>query len=165
MTSRHRQSNTAAAIPAHCLTVTTRRVGVQETDMMGVVHHANYVTYLEVGRLAYMRQRALPYKEVVRRGFHLPVIELNLRYRRPARFDDLLSIQTRLGALTRVTVRFDYEIWRPAAEPEHAADLLVEGQVLLACIDDKHHPRALPQDMVATLFAAEREAADESGHS
>jgi acyl-CoA thioester hydrolase len=165
MTSRHRQSDTGRAIPAHCLNVTQRRVGVQETDMMGVVHHANYVTYLEAGRLAYMRQRELPYKEVVRRGYHLPVIELNLRYRRPACFDDLLSIKTRLGALTRVTVRFDYEVWRPASEPERSPELLVEGQVLLACIDDQHHPRALPRDMVATLFLPERMGADDAGHS
>jgi acyl-CoA thioesterase FadM len=67
--------------------------------------------------------------------------------------------------LTRVTVRFDYEIWRPAPEPEHAPELLVEGHVLLACIDDQHHPRALPQDMVATLLLPERVGADEAGHS
>jgi acyl-CoA thioester hydrolase len=165
MTSRRRQSVAAPALPDHCRTFTPCRVCVKDTDMMGVVHHANYATYLELGRLAYMRQRELPYKEVVRRGYHLPVIELNLRYRRPARFDDLLSIETRLGALTRATVRFDYKIWRPAPEPAHAPELLAEGHVLLACIDDQHHPRALPQDMVATLFSTERVAADDAGHS
>jgi acyl-CoA thioesterase FadM len=67
--------------------------------------------------------------------------------------------------LTRVTVRFDYKIWRPAPEPEHAPELLVEGHVLLACIDDKHHPRPLPQDMVATLFSKERVLAEDAGHS
>src|SRR3954447_11243128 len=85
-------------IPDHCRTQTAHRVCVAETDMMGIVHHANYVLLFERGRLEFLRRRGLPYKEMVERGFHMPVVELNLRYRKPAHFDDLLWLQTRLGA-------------------------------------------------------------------
>jgi acyl-CoA thioester hydrolase len=123
--------------------------------MMGVVHHANYVAYFERGRLEYLRRRGLPYKQMVERGYHMPVVDLNLRYRRPAHFDDVLLVETRLGALTRVTVRFKYSVQRPHADPSRPPELLVEGDILLACIDEKHRPRPLPQDVVQTLFLPE----------
>jgi acyl-CoA thioester hydrolase len=150
-----RGSRSARTIPAHCFTETLQRVCVAETDMMGVVHHANYVTYFERGRLEYMRQRGLPYKEMVDRGYQMPVVELNLRYRKPAHFDDVLSIETRLGALSRVTVRFNYSVSRAPAGPDSGstpADLLVEGHIVLACVDQKGRPRQLPEDIVQALF-------------
>ncbi len=156
----------ANAIPAFCTTETLQRVGVAETDMMGIVHHANYVTYFERGRLEYMRRRGMSYKDMVGRGFHMPVVELAVRYRKPAFFDDLLSVQTRLGALSRVTVRFDYRISRPsaAASPATAAsDLLVEGHVLLACVDKTNRPRPVPEDLAGLLFLAELPRNDELG--
>jgi acyl-CoA thioester hydrolase len=155
MTPRERLRPADPNIPDHCSTITLQRVCVGETDMMGVVHHANYVSYCEKGRLEYLRRRGLPYKVLVERGLHMPVIDLHLRYRRPALFDDLLSVETRLGALTRVTARFDYQIRR--ADPDRAlpAELLVEGQVLLACIGDKQRPRALPEDLADRLFMPE----------
>ena len=85
--------------------------------MMGVVHHGNYVALFERGRLEYLRRRGLPYKKMVERGYHMPVVELNLRYRKPAHFDDLLCVETRLGALSRVTVRFNYVVSRPKLDP------------------------------------------------
>jgi acyl-CoA thioester hydrolase len=153
------------AIAAHCCTVTRERVGVADTDMMGIVHHANYVVYFERGRLEYMRRRGLSYKDMVERGFHMPVVELGIRYRKPAQFDDLLCIETRLGASSRVTVRFDYSIKRSHADPALAAsqppDLLLDGHILLACVDAGHRPRRLPEDIVSTLFLPERSQGDD----
>lgn len=148
-------------IPNHCATQTLQRVCVAETDMMGIVHHANYVEYFERGRLEYLRRRGLPYKEMVDRGYHMPVVELNLRYRKPAHFDDLLSVETRLGALTRVTVRFNYTVSRPKPDPRAAPELLLEGHILLACVDEKNRPRALPDDVVQTLFLPELSQTEE----
>jgi acyl-CoA thioester hydrolase len=155
MRLRERLSAPGAGIPPHCSTQTLQRVGVGETDMMGVVHHANYVSYCERGRLEYLRRRGLPYKAFVERGLHMPVVELHLRYRRSAQFDDLLSIETRLGALTRVTARFDYSIRRAQSDGEQPSELLVEGEVLLACVGDKQRPRALPEDVVRALLLPE----------
>jgi acyl-CoA thioester hydrolase len=128
---------------------------------MGIVHHANYVAYFERGRLEYLRRRGLPYKEMVERGYHMPVVELNLRYKRPAHFDDVLAVQTRLGALSRVTVRFNYTVSRPQPDGDGPAELLLEGHILLACINGKHRPRPLPEDVVRTLFRPELSTSDD----
>jgi acyl-CoA thioester hydrolase len=140
--------NTAHVIPEHCSTQTAHRVSVADTDMMGIVHHANYVLLFERGRLEYLRRRGLPYKDMVDRGLHMPVVELNVRYRKPANFDDLLCVETRLGALSRVTVRFNYVIRR-------SEQLLLEGHIVLACVDAQNRPRPLPEDIVRILFLPE----------
>ena len=97
-------------------------------------------------------------------GLHMPVVELNVRYRKPAQFDDLLFVETRLGALSRVTVRFNYVITRPVygdnPSPGQLAtcepgDLLLEGHILLACVDEKNRPKPLPEDIVRILFLPE----------
>jgi acyl-CoA thioester hydrolase len=153
-----RTGKNPGTIPEHCVTETLHRIGVAETDMMGIVHHANYVVYLERGRLEYMRQRGFSYKALVERGYHMPVVELDVRYRRPAFFDDLLRLQTKLGALTRVTARFDYTVTRatPELEPDApSAGLLLEAHVLLACVDAKQRPRRLPEDIVNALLLPE----------
>lgn len=145
-----------ATFPEHCTSELLQRVAVAETDMMGVVHHGSYIAYFERGRLEYMRRRALPYKQLVERGFHLPVVELNVRYKKPANFDDVLHVETRLGALTRVTVRFDYRVLRPRPEPAGSApELLLEAHVVLACIDGRGKPRPLPEDAVRVLLSPE----------
>ena len=163
--------NAPRTIPEHCCTRTAHRVSVADTDMMGIVHHANYVLLFERGRLEYLRRRGLPYKDMVDRGLHMPVVELNVRYRKPANFDDLLRVETRLGALSRVTVRFNYVILRPSsAAPPHPgtgpgepAELLSEGHILLACVDEKNRPKPLPEDIVQILFQPElQQAADHS---
>jgi acyl-CoA thioester hydrolase len=115
---------------------------------MGIVHHATYLTYVEAGRVEYLRRRGADYRVLMDRGFHMPVVEARLAYRRTARFDDDLVVATRLGALTRVTVRFDYEIFR-------ASELVVEGHTLLACVDAAHKPRRIPADVAELLRASE----------
>lgn len=151
------ESSREPVITEHCSSEVLQRVGVAETDMMGVVHHGSYIAYLERGRLEYMRRRGLPYKALVERGYHLPVVELNLRYKKPARFDDLLQIETRLGAVTKVTVRFDYCVRCPApAGAGVALDVLLEAHVVLACIDTSGKPRAVPQDALLALRSAEQ---------
>ena len=135
--------------PSHCLTRFDMRVRFFETDLMGIVHHANYLTFVEAGRVEYLRRRGTDYRALTERGFHMPVIEAHLDYRRPARFDDPLVIETRLGALTRVTVRFDYRVLRDE-------EVLVTAHTVLACIDHAHKPRRIPEDVVAMLLTEER---------
>jgi acyl-CoA thioester hydrolase len=134
---------------SHCITRFDMRVRFFETDLMGIVHHANYLTFVEAGRVEYLRRRGTDYRALTERGFHMPVIEAHLDYRRPARFDDALAIETRLGALTRVTVRFDYRVLRDE-------ELLATGHTVLACVDGTHRPRRIPEDVVAMLLTAEQ---------
>jgi acyl-CoA thioester hydrolase len=154
-------SSAPRIIPEHCSTQTAHRVSVADTDMMGIVHHANYVALFERGRLEYLRRRGLPYKDMVDRGLHMPVVELNVRYRKPAQFDDLLCVETRLGALSRVTVRFNYTVSRPQLATREPAQLLLEGHILLACVDEKNRPRPLPEDVVRILFLPEVSQSDD----
>ena len=126
------------------------RVRFFETDLMGIVHHATYLTYVEAGRVEYLRARGADYRELVRRGFHMPVVEASLSYKRPSHFDDELVIETRLAALTRVTTRFEYRILR-------GEDLVATATTLLACIDAESKPRRIPEDVAALLVAPERD--------
>jgi acyl-CoA thioester hydrolase len=91
----------------------------------------------------------------------MPVVELNVRYRKPAHFDDLLCVETRLGALSRVTVRFNYVVSRPQLALREPAELLLEGHILLACVDAKNRPRPLPEDIVRILFLPEVSQSDD----
>lgn len=134
--------------PEHCVTRTPMRVRFFETDLMGIVHHAAYLTYVEAGRVEYLRARGADYRALTERGFHMPVVEAHLEYKRTSRFDDELLVETRIGALTRVTVRFDYRVLR-------AADLVVRGHTLLACVDESHKPRRIPEDIAEMLLSPE----------
>jgi acyl-CoA thioester hydrolase len=139
-------------LPAHCSTRFAMRVRFFETDLMGIVHHAAYLTYVEAARVEYLRRRKADYRAFVERGFHMPVVEAHLEYKAPARFDDLLEVEVRLGALTRVTTRFDYRVLRVS---EAGEVLLCQGYTLLACVDDAHRPRRLPEDVVELLIGPE----------
>ena len=141
--------------PAHCVTLLPMRVRFFETDLMGIVHHSVYLTYVEAGRVEYLRRRGADYRELNLRGFHMPVVEAHLEYKRAARFDDELVVETRLGALSRVTVRFDYRVLR-------GQELLATGHTTLACVDDAHRPRRIPEDIVRLLEAKEKAAEPQS---
>jgi acyl-CoA thioester hydrolase len=140
-------------LPEHCRTRYEMRVRFFETDLMGIVHHAAYLTYVEAARVEYLRRRAANYRAFVETGYHMPVVEAHLEYRRAARFDDVLVVEVRLGALTRVTVRFDYRVLRPGPEGE---ELLCEGHTLLACVNDDHRPRRIPPHVAELLLGPER---------
>jgi acyl-CoA thioester hydrolase len=101
---------------------------------------------VEAARVEYLRVRGADYRAMTERGFHMPVVEAHLEYKRAARFDDALVVAVRLGALTRVTVRFDYRIVR-------GDELLVQGHTLLACVDDDHKPRRIPPDIAELLLS------------
>lgn len=123
------------------------RVRFCETDLMGIVHHAEYVRYFEVGRVDWLREAGVLYGDWEKRGIHLPVIDAELQYKRPARFDDVLTLETRVLERTRVTVRFGYRIFGPSG------DLLTTGSTRLACVDHSMSPRPFPPDVIATLDA------------
>jgi len=129
----------------------TVRVRFGETDLMGIVHHSVYLSYFEAGRVEYMHRRGVDYVDWTRRGIHLPVVEANLRYRKMARFDELLVVETSLEAISRVTVRFGYRILRDRED----AELVAEGYTLLACVNNDHMVTRVPEDLAAILQGPE----------
>ena len=88
------------------------RVRFVETDMMGVVHHANYLRYFEFGRASLMREADYPYKQIEESGYIYPIIKTELNYHSPLFYDDLMYIHTRPARLELVKVQFDYLITR-----------------------------------------------------
>src|SRR5208282_4337724 len=117
--------------PGRALTRSRLRVRFCETDLMGIVHHSNYLAYFEAGRVEWLRRRGVTYVEWAARGIHLPVVEATVRYRAPAQFDDVIAIETRLVELRAASLRFDFKMERVADVPE----LLAEGSTRLACVN------------------------------
>jgi acyl-CoA thioester hydrolase len=92
--------------------VTDIRVYVFHTDMVGVVYNSRYLEWFEVGRSELMRERGVPYALVENRGYSLPVTETQFSIRSSARYDDLVTVETRVGRLRRRIVSFLYEVRR-----------------------------------------------------
>jgi acyl-CoA thioester hydrolase len=141
-----------ADIPAHCVSRYDLRVRFGETDLMGIVHHGTYISYFEVGRVEYMRRRGLDYHSWTELGIHLPVVEAYVRYRKTARFDELLCVESRLTELARVKIRFEYRLLRQLPSGE---EIVAEGHTLLACVDQHHIPRRIPPEAEAVLLGPE----------
>ncbi|MGH7927534.1 MAG: acyl-CoA thioesterase [Candidatus Binatia bacterium] len=129
--------------------VTSYRVIYGDTDRMGVVYYANYLRWFERGRSEFLRQFGVPYGEIEARGIHFPVVEANCRYAKPARYEDLVLIETRLDALSRATLVFSYRILREGEEAPLAA-----GSTKQACIDGVGKILRIPADLARILESA-----------
>ncbi len=141
-----------STLPTHCVTRSIVRVRFCDTDMMGVVHHSNYIKYFELARIEYLRRRGLDYVTWVKMGLHLPVIAMESRFRKPAFLDDLLTIETRLSTLTRVKVGFDYRVLRPTGRGEQE---IAAGSTLLACVGNDHQPLRMSKQAESLLLSPE----------
>lgn len=123
---------------------TSIRVRYAETDMMGVVHHATYPVWFEVGRTDLMRALGLPYTEIEARGYYLMLSGLNVEYRRAARYDNDLTVTTRISALRSRTVTFTYEVRR-------GEELVATGETRHIATDKAYRPARMPDDVIAAL--------------
>lgn len=137
-----------AHLPSYLTSRMELAVRFCETDMMGIVHHANYLVYLEAGRIDWLHRRGVSYEAWARQGVQLPVVEARLRYRKAARFDDLLVVESTCVEVTRVTVRFGYVVKR-------GEDAICDGETLLACVGHDLSPKRIPADIAAVLRSAE----------
>ena len=90
--------------------VTNLRVRYSETDQMGIVYYGNYAQYLEQGRTDWLRSLGFTYKYMEEHQVMLPVINLNIDYKKPAKYDDLLTIKTSLLEIPSIKIKFYYEI-------------------------------------------------------
>lgn len=87
------------------------RVRYSETDKMGVVYYGNYPQYLEVARVEWLRDLGVSYKEMEDKGIILPVLELNIKYKKSALYDELIRVEIQLKKMPSKTIEFDYEIY------------------------------------------------------
>src|SRR5688500_15410313 len=113
------------------------RVRYQETDGQGVVHHANYLTWLELGRVELLRAAGHSYRELEEQGVFLVVAEANIRYYLPARFDDLLRLVTTAVRAKGARIEHRYELFR-------GQELLAEATTTIACIGRTGRVSRLP---------------------
>ncbi len=116
-----------------------------ETDMMGVVYHANFLPWFEIGRTTLLKEIGISYRQLETEGFRLPVLEVAVRYLRPAKYDDTLTIVTTLGEKPLLRIRLEYEVLRDA-------ELLATGSTVHAFVDPDGRPLR-PPAWVAERFA------------
>lgn len=136
---------------------TTLRVRYAETDQMGVVYYGNYFGWFEVGRVEMCRQMGFEYKRMESEDdSYIVVVSAGCRYLRPARFDDLLRIRTRVLESHRRTVRFGYEIFR-----EDAGELIATGETLHVICDRAGRPKSMPEKYRKYFPATPGKARDE----
>jgi acyl-CoA thioester hydrolase len=120
---------------------TLTRVRYKDTDQMGMVYYGNYFTFFEIGRVEYMRQRGVAYKQMEREDDSFIVVaEASCRYLRPARYDDLLRIRTRVSEARRRTIRFAYQILR-----DEDGEMLATGETLHIICNGEGRPKSLPE--------------------
>lgn len=116
------------------------RVRYAETDRMGLLHHSNYLVYFEQGRTELLRSSGLAYRDLEDQGYLLVLTKVEVRYKNPARYDDLLTLRTIVEKTTAVRIDHRYELLRDGT-------LLAEGRTTLACIDRDGHVQALPDSL------------------
>lgn len=122
------------------------RVRYGETDQMGVVYHGNYAQYLELGRVEWLRKFGVSYKRMEESGIMLPVISLHIKFKKPARYDDLIKVKTQLVNMPSATIEFNYEILNNADE------LLATGNTILVFMDiNKNRPTRCPKYILDKL--------------
>lgn len=101
-----------------------------DTDAMGIVYHTNYIRWFEIGRTELLRNMGIVYSEMEAAGFNLPLTEVYCHYNLPARYDDLVLVETEIAHVKWVSMKFTYCIW-----DENRENLLTEGYTVHACTD------------------------------
>ncbi len=125
------------------------RVIYGDTDQMGVVYYANYLRWFEAGRTEFLRAKGVSYTDFeTHERLILPVVEAGVSYRSPARYDDLVAIETTLVEAKRASARFEYAVRR-------GEDLLATGFTLHACVGPDGRIKRLPMEFLGRITAGE----------
>ena len=128
-------------------TAVKTRVRYAETDMMGVAYNSHYLVWFELGRAAYMREHGMPYSEVERNGYFLPISEFSCRISYPAGYDQELLIRARLKEVRSRSITFGYRIERDGLK-------LAEGETTHICVGRDRRPASIPAWLLKCLKAA-----------
>lgn len=121
---------------------------------MGIVHHATYLVYFEAGRVEWLRRRGLTYADWTAEGVQVPVVDAQVQYRAPSRFDDVLAIETTLARLRTASLEYTYRILR-------GETLIAVGSTRLACIDANHRVLRIPVAITNALLTGESQRGEE----
>jgi acyl-CoA thioester hydrolase len=122
------------------------RVRYSETDQMGVVYHGSYIPFFEMGRVEWLRNKGVSYKSLEESGIALPIVSMTINYKKPARYDDLLTIKTRFKKYSSVKIEFDCEIFG------EQNDLLTTAHFILVFVDMKTgRPLVPPREILEII--------------
>jgi len=124
------------------------RVNYSETDQMGFVYHANYLVWLEMARTEHLRRTGVTYKAMEEQGVFLTVTEAQIRYRQPARYDDLVRIRCWVRDLASRRVIFGYAVERAATD-----ELLATAETALIALNRRHALARIPEHVIAQLHS------------
>jgi acyl-CoA thioester hydrolase len=124
----------------HTITI---RVRYPEVDAMGYLHHSRYLQYFEMGRVELLRSLGHSYADLEQQGVFFVVVKAEVRYKSPARYDDELTLTTRLVRATHV--RYDH-----AYELKRGETLLAEGTTTIACVDREGQIRQIPEELLSS---------------
>jgi acyl-CoA thioester hydrolase len=127
------------------MTKTEIRVIYGDTDQMGVVYYGNYLRFFEAARNEWLRAKGVRWRDIeAAHAVYLPVIEAKVNYKRPARYDDVIEVETRLGDLGRASLRFDYRVLR-------GEEVLALGHTAHACVNRDGDIREFPEALLSQL--------------
>ncbi len=147
-------SSEATSLRSHRTDV---RVRYGEVDSMGVAYHAHYLVFFEMGRTEYLRSMGASYRAFEDDGFMLVVVDVGVKYERPAHYDDVLTVHTWIAKAAGVRIRFEYTVWRDETR-------LASGHTTLACTTKAGRPCRVPAGMKRSIADALRlQSAERSG--
>ena len=129
---------------------TNYRVIYGDTDNMGQAYYGNYLRWFEIGRSELFRSLGLTYKSIEDQGIFLPVAEVFCKYAAPAKYDDLLMIETSLDIRAKGAIKLDYRIWR-----EEGETLLAQGYTKHACLN-RHGKVVRPPPFIREIIEQNR---------
>ena len=124
----------------------SHRVNYSETDQMGFVYHANYLIWMDKARTEHMRERGMSYKELEEQGTYLTVTDVHVRYRRPARYDDMIRVRCWVRELASRRVVFGY-----AVERAETGELLATAETSLIALNPQQTLSRIPEHVCELL--------------
>lgn len=128
------------------------RVRYAEVDQMGVVHHSKYFEYFEMGRTEALRSCGMDYRDVEAQGFFLVITKVECRFKAPARYDDVLTLETWIEKCTRMRIDHGYRLWR-----DEKRQLAAEASSTLGCVDRSGQLREMPEELLALIEKMDHE--------
>jgi acyl-CoA thioester hydrolase, YbgC/YbaW family len=131
-----------------------------ETDQMGVVYHANYLTWFEIGRTEMIRELGMPYRKIEERGLLLPVIDLGMQFLKPARYDDQIRVLTRIRDYSNIRMTFEVRIERIDDPSQQEGELLIIGHTKHVWLNRSWRPARIDRE-APELYALIRQACQE----
>jgi len=126
--------------------LTKIRVIYADTDALGIVYHTNYIKWFEIGRGELLRELGIPYSQIENMGYNLPLTEVNCHYLYPARYDQIVLIETQIIFVKGASIKFRFLIW-----DEKQEKTLVEGESVHACLNKQGKIVRIPREITEKI--------------